>query len=283
MANPSVDTAEAGANMTESETAGVLDERPAYLRKEGHIAIITMNRPEVKNAVNAAMSIALQDAVDEFLADPELRVGILTGAGADFCAGADLKEVAAGRSLLGPDQRERGFGGIMQQLIDKPLIAAVNGYALGGGTEFVLACDLAVMSENALLGLPEVRRGIIAAGGGLLRIARRMPLSIALEAVMTGAPISAEEALRWGLVNRVVPAEQVLDAARELATMIAANAPLAVQASKRVTYESAALSDWDEQAWRVSGRAASKIMRTADAKEGPRAFAAKRSPRWESR
>ncbi|MFC8384879.1 crotonase/enoyl-CoA hydratase family protein [Nocardia sp. NPDC057272] len=259
------------------------EERPAFLRKDGHVAIITMNRPHAMNAVNAAMSIALQEAVDEFLADPELRVGILTGAGKAFCAGADLKEVAAKRSLIGPDQRERGFGGIMKQLLDKPLIAAVNGYALGGGTEFVLACDLAVMSDAATLGLPEVRHGIIAAGGGLLRMSRRVPLAIALEAVMTGAPIAPEEALRWGLVNRVVPADQVLDTAIELAGKIARNAPLAVQASKRVLYQAAAMSDWEAESWKLSDDAAKAIMRTADAKEGPRSFAEKRKPKWEGR
>ncbi|GGN80875.1 crotonase/enoyl-CoA hydratase family protein [Nocardia rhizosphaerihabitans] len=259
------------------------EERPAFLRKDGHVAIITMNRPHAMNAVNAAMSIALQEAVDEFLADPELRVGILTGAGKAFCAGADLKEVAAKRSLIGPDQRERGFGGIMKQLLDKPLIAAVNGYALGGGTEFVLACDLAVMSDAATLGLPEVRHGIIAAGGGLLRMARRVPLAIALEAVMTGAPISPEEALRWGLVNRVVPADQVLDTAIELAGKIARNAPLAVQVSKRVLYQAAAMSDWEAESWKLSDDAAKAILRTADAKEGPRSFAEKRKPKWEGR
>ncbi|PKV82019.1 crotonase/enoyl-CoA hydratase family protein [Nocardia fluminea] len=259
------------------------EERPAYLRKDGHVAVITMNRPHAMNAVNAAMSIALQEAVDEFLADPELRVGILTGAGKAFCAGADLKELAARRPLIGSDQRERGFGGIMKQLIDKPLIAAINGYALGGGTEFVLACDLAVMSDAATLGLPEVRQGIIAAGGGLLRLARRVPLAIALEAAMTGSPISPEEALRWGLVNRVVPADQVLDSAIELANKIARNAPLAVQASKRVMYHGAALSDWDTEAWTLSDSTAGEILRTADAKEGPRAFAEKRKPKWEGR
>ncbi|MEV0103471.1 enoyl-CoA hydratase-related protein, partial [Nocardia sp. NPDC050789] len=184
---------------------------------------------------------------------------------------------------IGPDQHERGFGGIMKRLIDKPLIAAVNGYALGGGTEFVLACDLAVMSADATLGLPEVRHGIIAAGGGLLRLSRRIPLSIALEAAMTGAPIPPEEALRWGLVNRVVPAEQVLGTALDLANRIARNAPLAVQASKRVLYQAATLPDWADEAWKLSDDAARVIMRTADAKEGPRAFAEKRKPNWAGR
>ena len=259
------------------------EESPAYLRRDGHIAIITMNRPHAMNAVNAAMSMAMQDAIDEFVADPELRVGILTGAGAAFCAGADLKEVAAKRSLIGPDQVERGFGGIMKQLIDKPMIAAVNGYALGGGTEFLLACDLAVMSTSATLGLPEVRHGIIAAGGGLLRLPKRVPLALALEWTLTGAQISPELALRWGLVNRVVPQEQVLEAARELANSITRNAPLAVQASKRVIYHAAAQSAWAPESWALSDAEAGRIMRTADAKEGPRSFAEKRKPKWAGR
>lgn len=260
------------------------DDPPATLRKVGHVAVMTMNRPHAMNAINAAMSVAMEEAIDEFLADPDLRVGILTGAGRAFSAGADLKEVAAGRSLITREQRESGFGGFLKRRVDKPLIAAVNGYALGGGTELMLACDLAVMSETAKLGLPEVTRGIIAAGGGLLRLARRIPLAIALEAALTGAPITAEAALRWGLVNRIVPQDRVLDEALALATVIAGNAPLAVRASKRVVYDTlSAGSDWEPAVWKTSDAEAIGIMKTADAKEGPRAFAEKRPPRWEGR
>ncbi|WP_158890877.1 crotonase/enoyl-CoA hydratase family protein [Amycolatopsis anabasis] len=257
---------------------------PATLKQVGHVGVITLNRPRSMNAINAAMSVAVQEAVEELESDPGLRVGVLTGAGRAFCAGADLKEVAAGRPLIAREQRERGFGGFMKSGLTKPLIAAVNGYALGGGTELVLACDLAVMSETATLGLPEVTRGIIAAGGGLLRLGKRVPLSIALEAAMTGAPITADAALRWGLVNRVVPPAEVLDAAIELAGVIAANAPLAVQASKRLLYQARELgSDFEQAAWAASDAEAKAIMRTADAKEGPRAFVEKRAPRWEGR
>ncbi|SEA60083.1 MULTISPECIES: crotonase/enoyl-CoA hydratase family protein [unclassified Mycobacterium] len=258
------------------------DAPPALLNRVGHVAVITLNRPHAMNAITAEMSLAVQDAIDELLTDPDLRVGILTGAGdRAFSAGADLKEVAAGRPLVDRSQRERGFGGFLKSGLGKPLIAAVNGYALGGGTELLLACDLAVMSETATLGLPEVTRGIIAAGGGLLRLSKRIPLSIALEMSLTGAPMSASEALRWGLVNRVVPQEQVLDAALELAGVIAANAPLAVQASKRVTYASRdAGSDFEADAWALSDAEAKTVMRTADAKEGPRAFVEKRAPVW---
>jgi crotonobetainyl-CoA hydratase len=255
---------------------------PALLEKVGHVAVITLNRPHAMNAVTAAMSLAVQDAIDEFVADPTLRVGVLTGAGdRAFSAGADLKEVAAGRPLIDRSQRERGFGGFMKSGLPKPLIAAVNGFALGGGTELLLACDMAVMSETATLGLPEVTRGLIAAGGGLLRLRKRVPLSIALEMTLTGAPVSAASALHWGLVNHVVPQELVLDTALELANVIAANAPLAVQVSKRVTYAAGDVgSDFEPAAWALSDAETKAIMRTADSKEGPRAFVEKRAPAW---
>lgn len=259
----------------------VAAEAPATLRRVGHVAVITLNRPQAMNAINAAMSLAVEEAIDELVDDPQLRVGVLTGAGRAFCAGADLKAVARGEALIAPEQRQRGFGGFMKEFIDKPLIAAVNGYALGGGTELMLACDLAVMSQSATLGLPEVKRGIIAAGGGLIRLPRRIPVAIALEAALTGEPITAEAALHWGLVNRVVPQEQVLDAAIELANVIAENAPVAVRTSKRVIHESLAMgSDWEHEVWRFSNTLAKRVMAGADAKEGPRAFAEKRKPKW---
>ncbi|AMT72308.1 enoyl-CoA hydratase-related protein [Mycobacteroides immunogenum] len=248
-------------------------------RREGHIGVITLNRPDAMNAVNGAMSVALGEIAAEFIADDGLWVGVLTGAGRAFCAGADLKEVAAGKFLTG-DQWDSGIGGIIKNRVPKPLIAAVNGYAFGGGTELMLACDLAVMSDTAALGLPEVKRGIIAAGGGMMRLAKRMPLAIALEYVMTGDRISPEAALQWGLVNRVVPQDDVLPAAMELAESIVANAPLAVEASKGVVYDSLTRDDWDEHAWALSDGVTRGILRTADAKEGPRAFVQKRAPEW---
>lgn len=254
------------------------------MRREGNVAIITMNRPHVMNAVNAEMSVAMEECIDAFVADADLRVAVITGAGRAFSAGADLKEVAAGRSLQAPHQRERGWGGFMRQMIDKPLIAAVNGYALGGGTEMMLACDLAVIAESAELGLPEVRRGIIAAGGGLLRLGRRVPQAVAMQAALTGESMTADTALRWGLVNRVVPDEQVLDAALDLAASVARNAPLAVQASKRLVQRGHALgSDWSPDAWVANDQEIRAIMRSDDAREGPMAFAEKRAPRWSGR
>lgn len=231
------------------------------------------------NAVNAAMSAALSAAAAELERDDDLWVGILTGEGKAFCAGADLKEVAAGKFLSREDW-DSGIGGIIKNRHPKPLIAAVNGYALGGGTELMLSCDLAVMSDTAVLGLPEVKRGIIAAGGGMLRLTKRMPLAIALEYLMTGDRITPEVAREWGLVNRVVPHDQVLSAALELAGRIVVNAPLAVEATKRLAYETHAQSDWDADTWALSDAAARAILKTADAKEGPRAFVQKRAPEW---
>lgn len=259
-------------------------EPTVLMRREGHVAVITMNRPHVMNAVNAEMSVAMEECIDELASDPELRVGILTGAGQAFCAGADFKEVSAGRPLQARHQRERGWGGFFRRTIDKPLIAAINGYALGGGTEMLLCCDLAVVAESAKLGLTEVRRGIIAAGGGLFRLPRRIPQAIAMEIALTGEPITAEAALRWGLINRVAPDDQVLDVALELAEAVARNAPLAVQASKRIMQQHYALgSGWDAEAWTLSDREAKEIMRSDDAKEGPRAFVEKRAPQWSGR
>lgn len=253
----------------------------AILERRGHVALITLNRPEAMNAVNSALSIAVGAAIEELAGDPELRVGVITGAGRAFCAGADLKELARGNNIGDPDHPEYGFAGLMQHFVDKPLIAAVNGFALGGGTEIVLACDLAVMSAEASLGLPEVKRGLIAAAGGLLRLPRQIPPKIALEMALTGTPINATAAAHWGLVNHVVPAEQVLTAALELAETIAANAPLAVRASKRIMHRVNDFgSDWDTPIWDMSMQQAVPVFVSKDAIEGPRAFAEKREPNW---
>ncbi|WP_433722570.1 crotonase/enoyl-CoA hydratase family protein [Nocardia sp. CA-129566] len=253
----------------------------ATLHREGHIAIITLNRPEAMNAVNAALSIAVGAALEELAADRELRAGVITGAGRAFCAGADLEELARGNGIHDPQHPEYGFAGLVQHFVDKPLIAAVNGFALGGGTEIVLACDLAVMSAEAHLGLPEVTRGLFAAAGGVLRLPRQIPPKIAHEMVLTGTPIDAAAAAHWGLVNRVVPADRVLPAAVELAETIAANAPLSVRASKRIMHRVNEFgSEWDTPIWQMSFREAAPIFTSEDALEGPRAFAEKRAPQW---
>lgn len=257
-------------------------ESAATMDRIGHVAVITLNRPAAMNAVNAALSTDLGDALAELDSDDELRVGVITGAGRAFCAGVDLKEIAAGRSVYHPDHLEWGFAGLVQHWVDKPLIAAVNGFALGGGTEIMLACDLAVVSEEAKLGLPEVKRGLMAAAGGALRLPRQIPLKLALEVGLTGEPIDAKTALEWGLVNRVVPAGQVVDAAVDLAEKIAANAPLSVRTTKRLMHKVADYgSDWtDEDMWRTNRHEMRELMCSADAKEGPRAFAEKRAPAW---
>ncbi len=255
-------------------------EPPAVLvERRGAVAVITLNRPHSMNAVNAALSKALGHALVELAADPGLRVGIVTGAGRAFCAGADLKELAAGRSVYDEGHLERGFAGMVRHFVDKPLIAAVNGFALGGGTEIVLACDMAVMAEDASLGLPEVKRGLVAAAGGLLRLHRQIPPKIAAEVVFTGDPFDAAAALRWGLVNRVVPCGEVLATALALAEKVAANAPLALRASKR-TVHSASGSDWDPAVWDINLAEAAAIRTSRDAREGATAFVEKRAPEW---
>ncbi|MEU6008359.1 crotonase/enoyl-CoA hydratase family protein [Streptomyces sp. NPDC047453] len=256
----------------------------ATLERRGHVGIITLNRPQAMNAVNAALSAAVGAALEEIAADPELRVGVITGAGRAFCAGADLKELAAGRPVSAEGNEEWGFAGLVQHPIDKPLIAAVNGFALGGGTEIVLACDLVVAAEEARLGLPEVKRGLMAAAGGVFRMARQVPAKVAAELLYTGEPMTAQTALEWGLVNRVVPGEHVLASALELAESIAANAPLSVQSTKRLLRESHAYgSDLDPQLWALNNKEMGNLFASEDAKEGPRAFAEKRAARWTGR
>ncbi|MGW5380997.1 enoyl-CoA hydratase-related protein [Nocardia sp. NPDC003963] len=258
-----------------------LPQPSALYEVRDHTALVTLNRPDALNAVNAALSAAAGAALERAATDPQVRVVVITGAGRGFCAGADLKEIAAGRSIYDPDHREWDFAGIVRHRIDKPVIAAVNGFALGGGTEIVLAADLAVIDESATLGLPEVRRGLLAAAGGLLRIHRQVPAKVAAEIAFTGEPISAARAYELGLVNRIAPAGTAPAVALELAGVIAANAPLSVQQSKRVLYESAASdTGWSAAEWEVNRAAAKVVMSSADAQEGPRAFAAKREPRW---
>ena len=267
--------------MTEPTTAPAeTSSHPVLMECRGTVALITLNRPAAMNAVNAGLSRALGAAMAELAADPDLRVGVVTGAGRAFCAGADLKELAAGRTVHDTDHPERGFAGFVRHLVDKPVIAAVNGLALGGGTEILLACDLAVMSTEARLGLPEVKRGLVAAAGGVLQLHRQIPPKIAAEAVFTGEPLDAQTALRWGLVNRAVPAEEVLDTALVLAERIAANAPLAVRASKRMMMRSAAGSDWESAVWEMNEAEFAAVRASRDAREGATAFAQKRVPEW---
>ena len=277
--------------MTEPPTATTTSTPgPAVLTElRDHVLVLTLNRPEARNAVNAELTQGLGDALERAEHETDIRVVVLTGAGdKSFCAGADLKAISRGEALSPPGTEEWGFAGFVNHPISKPVIVAVNATALGGGTELVLASDLAVAGESAKFGLPEVRRGLIAAAGGLIRLPEQLPRKVAMQMIVTGEPIDAETALRWGLVNEVVPDGQVLDAALDLARVIAANAPLAVQASKRVASGRYAGADsalprdlpYERDAWQANDEEIVALMSTDDAIEGPTAFAEKREPVW---
>jgi enoyl-CoA hydratase/carnithine racemase len=245
--------------------------------RRDQVEIIRFNRPEARNAVNFAVSSAVEEALDEIEQDGDVKVVVFTGNGPTFCAGADLKEVAQGK---GGDiiTRRGGFAGVVRRTFPKPLIAAVNGPALAGGFEVVLACDLTVASEHATFGIPEAAKGLFAAAGGLIRLPKRIPLAIATELAITGDPIDAARAYELGLVNRVVPAERVLDEALALAARIAQNGPLAVRNSLTMVREAVDLPE--EEAWARSTELALGVFSSKDAIEGATAFAEKRAPRW---
>jgi enoyl-CoA hydratase len=239
------------------------------------IAVITINRPEARNAINGEVARGLAAAVEEFDGSGDVRVLILTGAGGTFSAGMDLKGFLAGES---PNVEGRGFGGIAERPPAKPVIAAVEGYALAGGFEIALSCDLIVASEAARFGLPEVRRGLVAGAGGLLRLPRRVPYHLAMEIALTGEHFTAERLRQAGLVSSVVGVGEALAGARELAARVAQGAPLAVTASKRVIVESA---DWASgEAFARQGEVIGPVFVSADAMEGAAAFAQKRAPVW---
>jgi enoyl-CoA hydratase/carnithine racemase len=250
-----------------------------FQRVGAHIAVLTLNRPQARNAVNAALAQALERHVKAVEADAQIRVAILTGAGNQaFCAGADLKELAGGSAPGARSTPDGGFAGFVHAPKRKLWIAAVNGAAVAGGFELMLACDLAVASQHAVFGLPEVQRGLIAAAGGIYRLPRSLPRAIALEMIATGDPIDAQRALAWGLVNRVVAPEEVLDSALQLAGRVCANAPFAVAESLAVARR---VPDLDEAALRALARAGiDRLVQTDDYLEGPRAFAEHRPPVW---
>jgi enoyl-CoA hydratase/carnithine racemase len=268
--------------MTDAATMG---EAPVALyARAGHVAIITFNRPKALNAMNTELSNAVGELLERAAGDEDVRAIVVTGTGRAFCAGADLKEIASGAvpPLAHPDW---GFAGIVQHWIDKPIIAAVNGYAMGGGTEIVLACDLVVASKDAMLGLPEVKRGLFAAGGGVVRLQRQIPIKRALQLVLTGEAIDAETAQSWGLVNFVTAPGEALERALELAAQIAANAPKSVRVSKRLVHQTA-MNDSDlvavpgQSVWSANEQAMTAVFSSADAIEGATAFAEKRAPMW---
>ncbi|TMR99863.1 crotonase/enoyl-CoA hydratase family protein [Nonomuraea basaltis] len=239
------------------------------------VAVMTINRPEARNAVDLETTKALAAAIDEFESRPELLVGILTGAGGTFCSGMDLKAFARGEKPALPG---RGFAGITERPPAKPLIAAVEGWAAAGGCELALAADLVVAAKDARFSLPEVKRGLIAVGGGLLRVAKALPYHLAMELVLTGDPLPAAEAHAYGLVNVLTEPGGALAGARSLAARIAANAPFAVRASKQVL--SSAVRYTDDEAFAAQREVWSAVERSADAQEGARAFAEKRAPVW---
>jgi crotonobetainyl-CoA hydratase len=260
---------------------------PASVRVDrlDRTVVVTIDRPEARNAVDTTVARQLGRAVADADADPDVWCIVLTGAGErSFCAGADLKALGRGELPIDPDHPERGFAGYVSQPVSTPTIAAVNGTALGGGTELALASDLVVAADTAAFGLPEVTRGIIAAAGGVLRLPQQLPRKVAMRLILTGEPMSAVEAERWGLVNEVVPAADLLDRALALAGSVCANAPLAVQASKRLAV---GIVDGDvpaeADAWRRNQAEIERVAGSADAMEGITAFAQRRPPVWQGR
>jgi enoyl-CoA hydratase len=248
--------------------------------QRGPIAVIKINRPEARNAVNSAVAEGIEAAIDEIEAKDEIWLGIITGEPPVFCAGADLKEINAGRAATLATARG-GFGGVAQRERTKPLIAAVDGPALAGGTEIVLACDLVVASTTATFGIPEVKRSLVAAAGGLFRLGRKLPMNMAMEMTLTGDPIAAEQAFHHGLVNRLVEPGKALDGAMALAEQVTANAPVAVRESRKVVL--AATNADDEVGWKMSAEAMGVAMTSEDFSEGLTAFIEKRPPRWKGR
>jgi enoyl-CoA hydratase len=239
------------------------------------VGVLTLNRPEAKNAVDLATTEALAAALDDFAARDDVTVLVLTGAGGTFCAGMDLKAFARGER---PRIEGRGFAGLTEAPPVKPLIAAVEGWALAGGCELALSADLIVAARDARFGIPEVKRGLFAAGGGVLRLAKALPYQRAMEMALTGDPLPAEEAHRFGLVNVLTEPGGALAGARELAARIAANGPLAVRASKQLIAGSVGWTD--RAAFDAQQELAGTVFDSADALEGARAFAEKRAPVW---
>ena len=255
-----------------------MSDAPVLTEQRDDVLLVTLNRPDQRNAVNAAVAEGIAAALDELDATAELRVGILTGAGKGFCAGMDLKAFVAGER---PHVGDRGFAGITQRAAEKPLIAAIEGFAVAGGLEVALSCDLIVAARGARLGIPEVKRGLVAAAGALLRLPQRIPYHVAMELALTGEPIMAERATELGLVNRLAEPGEALDTAFELARQIAANGPLALAASKRILVEAPGWSR--DEMWTRQGEIAGPAIASEDAREGSRAFAEKRPPVWRGR
>lgn len=242
------------------------------------IMTVTLNRPEAKNAANRALAEGVVAAMDELDGNDDIRVAILTGSGGTFCSGMDLKAFVTGET---PQIEGRGFAGLTEKGPRKPLIGAIEGYALAGGLELAISCDLLVSADNAKFGIPETKRGLAAAAGGLMKLPRQIPPRVAMELALTGEFIDAQRALDLGLINQIVPAGTALDAAKELAAKIVANGPLAVAVSKQVVLESA---DWTaDNMWQKQGELVMPVFTSEDAIEGATAFAEKRAPNWKGK
>jgi enoyl-CoA hydratase len=255
-----------------------MPDEPVLTERRDGVLLITLNRPEVRNAVNSALAEGLAGALDMLDAEPDLRSGVLTGAGKGFSAGMDLKAFVTGER---PWVGDRGFAGIVQRAARKPLIAAIEGFAVAGGLEIALSCDLIVAARGARLGIPEVKRSLVAAAGALRRLPQRLPYGVAMELALTGEPIDAERAYELGLVNRLAEPGGAVDAALELAGAIARNGPLALDATKATLQQQ---FDWGEQEfWQRQDELADPVMRSEDAREGAVAFSEKREPVWQGR
>jgi enoyl-CoA hydratase len=254
------------------------DESPVLSEVRGKALLITLNRPEARNAVNRELAAAMAETLDALDADPAVAVGVLTGAGKGFSAGMDLKAFLVGGM---PTIEGRGFAGITERACDKPLIAAVEGFALAGGLEIALSCDLIVAAEGARLGIPEVGVGLFAAGGALLRLPRRVPYGAAMELALTGDPITAERAAEIGLVDRLAASGDAVSVALGLAERIARHAPLALAASKALVRDTQGRSE--AEFWELQREHIRTVFRSADAQEGATAFAEKRAPEWQGK
>jgi len=242
------------------------------------VQVITINRPEARNSINTVTAEAIGAAMDELDNRADLTAGVITGAGGTFCAGMDLKAFLAGER---PSIPVRGFAGIVEKPSDKPLIAAVEGYALAGGFEIALSCDIIVAADNSRFGLPEVKRGLVAAAGGLMRLPTRVPYHLAMEWALTGDMIEAEQAYRASLVTHLTEPGEALAVAMDIARRITANGPLAVRATKQIIAQS---RDWPQKEMFLRQREISEPVRSSeDAKEGARAFTEKRAPKWQGR
>src|ERR1700704_5253985 len=267
------------AASTDAAAASAAADRPAVrTERRENVLLITIDRPEVRNAVNAAVAAGIAGALEELDGDDALSVGVLTGAGGFFCAGMDLGAFVKGES---PWYGDRGFAGIAQRGARKPLIAAIEGFAVAGGLEVALACDLLVAAEGAKLGIPEAKRSLVAAGGALLHLPKRMPYHVVMELALTGDPFPAERFHELGLVNRVTDPGGAVDGALELAGRLAKNGPLALIASKQILQQQ---FDWSTQdMWERQGAITAPVFASEDAKEGASAFKEKRGPVWRGR